>query len=341
MFQGKSADVDVMMIDVIWPGAFARNLVDLEPALGEAARAHVETLVENARIDGRLVAMPWFTDFGLLYYRSDLLEKHGFTKPPETWDELEAQAKKIVEAERATNPSLVGFVWQGKAYEGLTCNALEWVYSHGGGTLVEGKTATVDNPQTLKALTRARGWVGGISPRGVTGYEEEDARNVFQAGNAVFMRNWPYAYALGNDERSAIRGKFDVAPLPHEPGQKSAGTAGGWNLAVSRYSKHPEAAIELVRYLASPEGQRYRALVGSVLPTVVRMQADAAVTAKFPFLDKVRGDMQVVPRPSRTTATRYNEASLAFFQGTSLILSGRDPAVILPQIQTRIARTLE
>jgi trehalose/maltose transport system substrate-binding protein len=341
MFQGQSADIDVMTVDVIWPGAFAQHLVDLEPKLGEAAKGHVPTLVENARIDGHLVAMPWFTDFGILYYRTDLLQKHGFAKPPETWDDLEAQAKKIVEAEKAANASLVGFVWQGKAYEGLTCNALEWVYSHGGGTLVDGKQVTVDNPQVVKALSRARGWIGTISPSGVTGYEEEDARNVFQAGNAVFMRNWPYAYALGNDERSAIKGKFDVAPLPHEPGQKSAGTAGGWNLAVSKYSKSPDAAIELVRYLASPEGQRYRALVGSVVPTVVSMQADPEVTKKMPFLEKVRGALEVVPRPSRTTGTRYNEASIAFFQGASQVLSGREPGPVLKQVQTRMARTLE
>ncbi|UQA56162.1 ABC transporter substrate-binding protein [Polyangium aurulentum] len=341
MFQGQSADVDVMTVDVIWPGAFAQNLVDLGPKLGEAAKGHVQTLIENSTVDGKLVAMPWFTDFGILYYRTDLLQKYGFAKAPETWDELEAQAKKILEGEKATNAALTGFVWQGKAYEGLTCNALEWVYSHGGGTLVDDKKITVNNPQAAKALTRARGWVGGISPAGVTGYTEEEVRNVFQTGNAVFMRNWPYAYALGNDEKSAIKGKFDVAPLPHEPGQKSAGTAGGWNLAVSKYSKSPDAAIELVRYLASPEGQRYRAIVGSVVPTVTAMQADAEVAKKIPFLEKVRGGLEVVPRPSRSTGTRYNEASIAFFQGVSQVLSGKEASAVLPGVEQRMTRTLE
>ncbi len=341
MFQGQSADVDVMTVDVIWPGAFAQNLLDLEPKLGEAAKGHVTTLVDNARVGGHLVAIPWYTDFGILYYRTDLLQKYGFAKPPETWDELEAQAKKIMAGEKATSASLTGFVWQGKAYEGLTCNALEWVYSHGGGTLVDGKKVTVNNPQVAKALSRARGWIGGISPSGVTGYTEEEVRNVFQSGNAVFMRNWPYAYALGNDKKSAIKGKFDVAPLPHEPGQKSAATAGGWNLAVSKYSKSPDAAIELVRYLASPEGQRYRAIVGSVVPTVVAMQADPEVSKKLPFLEKVRGVVEVIPRPSSSTGARYNEASIAFFQGVSQILSGKDPAAILPQIEQRMAKTLE
>jgi trehalose/maltose transport system substrate-binding protein len=339
MFQAESADVDVVMLDVIWPGAFAQHLVDLGPALGEAAKQHIESLVKNNQVDGKLVAIPWYTDFGMLYYRTDLLQKHGFSKPPETWDELEQMAKKIQEGEKAQNPNFTGFVWQGKAYEGLTCNALEWVFSHGGGSIIEDKKATINNPQAIKALTRARGWIGGISPAGVTGYEEEDARNAFQSGNAAFMRNWPYAYSAGNTDKSPIKGKFDVAPLPHEPGQKSAGTVGGWQLGVSKFSKNKEAAIELVRYLAGPDGQKFRAVVGSAIPTIAAVQQDADVIKALPFLAKVK-DVSLVPRPSNPTGARYNEASIAFFQGASEVLQGKDAKAVLPQVEQRLGRVL-
>jgi trehalose/maltose transport system substrate-binding protein len=339
MFQAESADVDVVMLDVIWPGAFAQHLIDLGPKLGDAAKQHVQSLVQNNTVDGKLVAIPWYTDFGMLYYRTDLLQKYGFSKPPETWDELEQMAKKIQEGEKAQNPNFAGFVWQGKAYEGLTCDALEWVFSHGGGAIIEDKKPALNNPGAIKALNRARGWIGGISPAGITGYEEEDARNAFQSGNAVFMRNWPYAYSLGNSDKSPIKGKFDVAPLPHEPGQKSAGTVGGWQLGVSKFSKNQDAAIEFIRYLAGPEGQKFRAVVATHIPTITSVQQDADVVKAMPFLAKVK-DVSLVPRPSNPTGTRYNEASIAFFQGVSQVLQGKDAKEILPQVEQRISRAL-
>ena len=339
LFQGQSADVDVLMLDVIWPGAFGAHLSDLGPKLGEAAKSHIEGIVKNNTVDGKLVAVPWYTDFPMLYYRTDLLQKYGFSKPPETWDELEQQAKKIQDGEKAANPNFNGFVWQGKAYEGLTCNALEWVYSHGGGTLIEDKKVTVNNPQVAKALARARGWIGGISPSGVTGYTEEEARNVFQGGNAAFMRNWPYAYALGNDDKSVIKGKFDVAPLPHEPGQKSGGTIGGWQLGVSKYSKNQDAAIEFIRYQTSPELQKFRAVHGSLIPTIPAVQSDPDVVKALPFLARTK-DITLVARPSAVTGARYNEASIAFFQGVSQVLQGQAPAQVLPQVEQRMDRTL-
>jgi trehalose/maltose transport system substrate-binding protein len=319
LFQGQSADIDVLMVDVIWPSSFADNLIDL---------------------GGKLIAMPWYTDFGMLYYRSDLLQKHGFSKAPETWDELEQMAKKIQEGEKAANPNFTGFVWQGKAYEGLTCDALEWIYSHGGGLILDGKKPALNNPQVIKALTRAKGWIGTISPAGVTSYEEEDARNVFQGGNAAFMRNWPYAYAAGNSADSAIKGKFDVAPLPHEKDQKGGGTIGGWQLGVSKFSKNQDAAIELVRYLTSPEGQKYRARFGSFIPTITSVQTDADVVKALPFMAKL-AEASLIARPSNAAGERYNEVSIAFFQGVAQILQGEDPAKILGQVEQRMERALK
>jgi trehalose/maltose transport system substrate-binding protein len=338
-FQGKSADVDVLMLDVIWPGTFAENLLDLTPKLGEAAKAHATSIVENDTVGGKLVAMPFFTDFPVLYYRTDLLKKYGFEHPPETWDELEQQAKKIVAGEKPQNATFAGFVWQGKAYEGLTCNALEWVYSHGGGQILDGKKPTINNPQTVKALNRAKGWVGTISPAGINSYEEEDARNVFQGGNAAFMRNWPYAYAAGNSDGSLVKGKFDVAPLPHEPGQKSGATIGGWQVGVSKFSKNPDASVEFVRYLTSPEVQKFRAVNGSFLPTIPAVQKDADVVQAIPFIGKAK-DVSLVARPSNGTGDRYNEVSIAFFQGVSQVLQGQDAAKVLPQVEQRIDRAL-
>ncbi len=338
-FAAQSPDIDVMMIDVIWPGAFAPHLLDLSSALSEEARQHYETIIENNTVDGRLVCMPWFGDFGMLYYRTDLLEKYGFTAPPQTWDELEEQARTIIEGERGANPNFTGFVFQGNAYEGLTCDALEWLASTGGGRFIENGQVTINNPQAVAMLNRVRGWVGTIAPPGVTTYQEEESRQVFQGGNAAFMRNWPYAYSLGNAQDSPIRGKFDVAPLPATPPNPHVGTVGGWQLGVSRYSRAPEAAVEFVRYMTSPEVQTYRAVVGSFVPTIPDVSARPEVLAVMPFLETLK-DVVRVTRPSRETGERYNEVSTVIFQSVNQILNGADAAQVLPQAEQRLRRII-
>jgi trehalose/maltose transport system substrate-binding protein len=339
-FQAQSADIDVMMLDVIWPGAFAPHLLDLTAKLGTEAKQHYPGIIENNTVDGKLVAIPWFGDFGMLYYRTDLLQKYGFSAPPTTWDELQTQAQKIMDGEKASNANFTGFVFQGNSYEGLTCDALEWVASNGGGLFVENGKATINNPQAIEILNKAKGWVGTIAPKGVTTYQEEDARNVFQSGNAAFMRNWPYAYAAAKSpdkdgKVSVIADKFDVAPLPHGPNGQSSGTVGGWQLGVSKYSKNQDAAVEFVRYMTSPEVETWRAVVGSYVPTIPSVAENPDVIKAMPFLKNL-ASVQRVTRPSRDTGIDYNEASTAIFQGVNQILKGEDAAAVLPGVEQKL-----
>jgi trehalose/maltose transport system substrate-binding protein len=338
-FQGQSPDLDVMYIDVIWPGALAANLVDLTPKLGDATKDHYPGIVANDMVGGKLVAMPFFSDFGILYYRKDLLQKYNISAPPKTWDELEQQATTIVNGEKGSNPNFTGFVWQGNAYEGLTCDALEWLASSGGGKIVENGKCTINNPQAVAMLNKVKGWIGTIAPRGVTTYQEEDARNAFQSGGAAFMRNWPYAYALGQKDDSPVKGKFDVAGLPAAQGQKPVGTIGGWALAVSKYSKNQDASIEFIRYLSSPEFQTFRAVVGSFVPTIPSVASNPSVQEAEPFLVSA-GDVERVARPSAETGENYNQISTAFFQAINNIENGQDPSSVLPSAQNQIQRLL-
>jgi trehalose/maltose transport system substrate-binding protein len=323
----KSGDVDVFMVDVIWQGILAPHAVDLKKYFKEdEIKAFFPSIIQNNTVGGRLVSIPWFTDAGMLYYRTDLLEKYGYKEPPKTWEELTEMAKKIQDGERkAGKPDFQGFVFQGKASESVTCNALEWIYSYGGGTIVEpDKKVTINNPKAIKALEVAKSWVGTISPLGVTTYGEEDARNIWQAGNAAFMRNWPYAYALGSDPKSAIAGKFDISVLPKGGDDgKNAACLGGWQLMVSAYSKVPDAAADMVKYLVSTAVQKDQALVLSQLPTLPAIYSDADVLAKNPFFKSMLPVLQhTVARPSTVTGADYNQLSTSFFQNVNKVLSG-------------------
>ena len=330
MFEAKSSDVDVFQIDVIWPGDLAEHFVDLyDYGAREVADQHFPAIIQNNTVDGHRIGIPWFTDAGLLYYRTDLLTKYGFSGPPTTWAELTSMAQTIQDGERSGgNPDFWGFVWQGNSYEGLTCDALEWVASFNGGTIVSPEgVVTINNPNAIAAISTAAGWVGTISPNGVTSFGEEEARNMWQAGNAAFMRNWPYAYSLGNAKDSVIAGNFDVSPLPAGPDGKPAATLGGWQLAVSKYSKDPAAAADVALYLASYDEQKIRAIDGSLNPTIMALYQDPDVLAAVPFFGSLYDVFtNAVARPSTATAPNYAAVSRAFYTAVHSVLTGQATA---------------
>lgn len=320
-----NADIDVYTTDVIWAPQLADHLTDLTEATKDIIGGYFPAIVESQTANGKLVALPSFTDAPALYYRKDLLEKYG-KSVPKTWDELAATAKEVMDGERAAgNADMWGFVWQGNAYEGLTCDALEWVKSSGGGQIVEPDgTISINNEKAAAAIDRAKGWVGTISPDGVLAYGEEESRGVWQLGNAVFMRNWPYAYGLGNGADSAVKDKFDVTTLPvGTEGDAPAATLGGWNLAVSKYSPDQDAAIRLVKFLSSPEEQKLRAIEQTNLPTLVATYDDPDVAAKAPIIPLWKDVfLNAVPRPSGPTGLKYNEVSSLFWSAVHDTLSG-------------------
>jgi trehalose/maltose transport system substrate-binding protein len=323
-----STDIDLYQTDVIWAPQLADQFVDLTEAAKDIVGNHFPSIIQSQTVGGKLVALPIFTDAPALYYRKDLLEKYGVAVP-KTWDELTVAAQKIQDGEKAANPDFWGFVWQGNAYEGLTCDALEWVKSFGGGQIVEADgTISINNEKAAKALETAKGWVGTISPEGILAYQEEEARGVWQTGNAAFMRNWPYAYALGNGADSKVKDLFGVTTLPvGAEGDSSAATLGGWNVAVSKYSKHQEAAVSLALWLAGPEVQKMRALNESNLPTIVSLYDDADIAAKAPIIPQWKEVfLNAVPRPSAPTLTKYSEVSAKFFNAVHETLSGNGSA---------------
>ncbi len=340
-----ASDIDVFQIDVVWPGLLASHLIDLKPHVGDAINDHFQAIVENNTVDGQLVAAPWFTDAGVLYYRTDLLEKYG-EQAPQTWEELTRIAQKIQDGERSEgNDKFWGFVWQGRAYEGLTCDALEWVSSYNGGNIVdEDGSITINNPQAITAIDTAAGWVNTITPGGVLNYTEEEARGVFQSGNAAFMRNWPYAWSLAQGDDSPIKGKVGVSALPKggEDG-RHAGTLGGWQLSVSKYSKHPEIAADLVTYLTSRDEQKRRAIKAAYNPTIKSLYEDQEVLEAVPFFGELYDTfVNAVARPSTATGGKYNQVSKEFWDAVHVVLSGQESAAdslaALEKSLTRMSR---
>ncbi len=326
----QSPDIDVFQIDVVWPGLLASHLIDLNSYLPQGLKEQqFPAVIENDTVNGKLVAMPWFIDAGLLYYRKDLLDRYG-ARVPEQWSDLEATAKRVRDAERkAGNTRLWGFVFQARAYEGLTVNALEWIASNGGGTIIDadGKV-TVNNPKAIAAIDQAAGWIGTIAPEGVLTYTEEELRGVFQTGDAVFMRNWPYAWALANAPDSPIKGKVGIAPLPRGGADvKHVAVLGGQELAVSKYSPHPEVAADLVLYLTSAVEQKRRAVEGSFNPTITSLYKDPDILKANPYMGQLAEVFaDTLARPSRIAGNKYNRVSAEFYNAVHATLAGNGNA---------------
>jgi trehalose/maltose transport system substrate-binding protein len=326
LLESRAATPDVYMIDAIWPGILAEHLLDLRPHLGREAGEHFPALVANNTVGGRPVAMPFHANVGILFFRTDLLREYGFHGPPATWDELQAMAAVIQKGERAQGDrDFWGFVWQGAAYEGLTCNALEWQMAEGGGRIVEDDgTVSVDNPRAARAWQRAAGWVGSISPPGVIAYRETDAQSLWRGGQAAFMRSWPNFSGSSTGGGSLVDGRFDITMLPGGPGGRAA-TLGENSLAVSRYTAHPEAAMALVRYLSRPDVQLERFRATSETPTLPSLYEDPVLLKANPYYVPLKQVLLggAISRPSSVTGKRYAEVSSAYARAVHSVLTGR------------------
>lgn len=297
--EGRSATFDVFALDVIWIQEFARAgwLLDLTPSFGADGLADfLPGPVEAATRNERIFAIPWFANAGILYYRKDLLSKYGFA-PPRTFQELSRQAAIILEGEQ--DPDLKGFVWQGKQYEGLICVALEFIHGNGGAAIEDRRSALRDK-NAVDALRFMRDLiaVSRVSPPLVTSADEEATRHVFGAGRAIFMRNWPYALALYEQEGSKVRGKVGVAMLPAFEGSHGAPTLGGWLLGVNRFSAHPDLAGKFAEFLTGQSAQKVLAMKLGFPPARHALYQDAELKKANPAIPPLYEAMRRArPRP--------------------------------------------
>lgn len=292
--------VDVYSIDIIWPSEFAQAgwLLPLDDALSLQERDDFLTgPLAGCTYKDTLWAIPWFTDAGMLYYRSDLLHKSRL-KVPATWDDLLKQASYL-----SKKNNMDGFVWQGQQYEGLVCNFLEILWSCGGELFDKNGYPSLNKPEALEAVRKVKEMFNlKASPLGVLTYKEEETRQLFTSGQAVFMRNWPYAWAISQDtgKGSKVAGKVGMAPMPHCPGGISSSCLGGWNLAVSRFSKNPGLARDFVIFLTSFSNQKSFALKGGRLPTRKSVYKDSEVLQANPhYGDFYDSFVTARPRPVR------------------------------------------
>lgn len=327
--EGGTADFDVFVVDVVWVAEFARAgwIADLSDAFppDRLRRELLAGAADSVIVEGKTYAVPWYTDVGLLYRRIDLAPD-----PPRTYSQLE---DAIASARRA-HPEVQGLLWQGKQYEGLVCNAYEAIWGHGGESLTAGRLA-LDTEPARRGVSYLRALVErGLSPRPVLSAAEEESRRAFQSGRAVFMRNWPYAWAEAQKEGSPVRGRIAVSPLPTESGEPGAGTLGGWQLAVNAHSPPARraAAHALIARLTSLDANAEMAVHYARNPPRRAAYDDPRLREQAPFIASL---LPMVDRGRPRPVTPYYAMLTDVLQSElSAAISGvRSPAEALGRAQ--------
>ena len=320
----RNGNPDVFTQDIIWIAEFAAAKWALtldEYFNAEAMKEYFPGVVQACKWQGKLTALPWFIDSGMLYYRSDLLDGIG-AKPPETWDELIDSAKKLTSSGKAK----FGFLWQAKQAEVLVCDLVSFIGSNGGAILEpDGKTVSVADDAAVESVQLMHDLIrkDQITPEDVMSWDEEPSRRPFTSGEAAFLRNWSYVWKVcQSKEDSSVIDKVGVAPLPHFPGKKSAACLGGYQYGVNASSKNKDAAIEFARWMSSPETQLRFAVQLGLCPTRSAVLDDPKIAQEEPFMQRLKSVF--VGAIGRPVTPKYPQVTLVLQSAVSRALTNGD-----------------
>jgi multiple sugar transport system substrate-binding protein len=342
MFRRGGSEIDVITGDVIWSAEFATipgpgGIEDFSDRfLPRERRQFLDATIEANTYDGRIWAVPSFTDVGLLYYRKDLLDLSGFFCPPKTWDQLKQMALQVKKDSRIR----YGFVFPGAEYEGGVYCGLEYIWTHGGDVLdpQNPRRVIINTPETVKGLTTERSMIeDGVSPQDVASYTEDESVDAFLSGRAVFYRGWPWLLPVfGTRGASLGRDQVDVAPIPAGEGGQSYGCLGGWNLSINAASDaaHQDAAWEFIQFMTSAANQKDLAIRDQLMPTRKVLYDDADVL-RVPIIP--RGKAALDRTRARPTHPRYSKMSAVMAEEFNRCLRGQVPAARAAQnLQRRL-----
>ncbi|RWZ58782.1 ABC transporter substrate-binding protein [Halobacillus fulvus] len=321
MLNAESPEIDVMDLDVIWPAEFAQAgyVLDLDRFIqrdGIETGDYNQGALSAAQFNGKQWAMPKFIDAGMLFYRTDLV---GEDEVPQTWDEL-AESASTLQGEGGTE---FGYLMQAKQYEGLVCNAVEFIAAYGGQILDENGDVAVNTPETVKGIAKLVEIAqSDYVPGNINTFTEVESHTAFIEGQSPYIRNWPYQWNLANDENeSEIVGNVGVAPLP-EGDAGSAAALGGWMTAINAYSENKEEAWEFLKFMTGPEGQKISAIYGGLAPTLPELFEDEEILEANPFFQEEGFQNALESAVSRPVAPNYPEVSEVIQINVSRAIAG-------------------
>jgi len=344
----KEKDPDLFLMDVAWIAQFAASgwLLPLDSCIKkdsfDMARLFGSVVHQVDLYKGEVISLPVYIDCGLLYFRKDLLKKYGCSIP-ETWNDILKCVERIQDEERKNNPNFFGFVWQGAQYEGLVCNFIEFIASNGGNIMDIAGNITVNSNENIQALQFMRDLIHKYQispPNTFTEMREEEVRTFFENGNALFERNWPYAWKLHRSENSLVKEKVGITLLPRFKGGENAAALGGWHIGISWYSDKKDEAWELLKFILSYEIQKKLCLNLSWNPARIDIYDTPDVKEKMPHMKALKKAFEyTVARPN---FPYYPQVSEILQRYVNAAISGKiEPNEALKEAQRGIEKIVE
>ena len=346
VLNAKDPSIDVYLMDVVNPAQYhgAAWLEPLNKLIGEPRATlapYLPAYTTSNVVEGELAAMPAWADAMFLYYRRDLLEKHGQALP-RTWDELATVARTVQAAEKAQgSPALQGLSLQGAPIEGTVCTFLLPYWGQGKAFNDAQGRLTMDRDAAARGLQM---WLGmmdsGVIKRNIAEVRTQDTTNEFKAGQVLFAISWSFGWdRFDNDADSRVRGRVGVMPLPAMAGGRPATCLGGWQWAVSAFSRNKTEAAKLVRFLSSPEASRFYAVRGALLPSHTALYDDAEVLRALPWIAQARDALTTAQ--SRPLSADYPQVSDTIRTATNAVLARtKTPERAAAEIGSRLARVM-
>jgi multiple sugar transport system substrate-binding protein len=331
-----AAGYDVIGTDVVWTSEFAGNGWILElPRDQFPTTGFLKTSLDTGIYFNRLYAIPQMANGALLFYRKDLLTQIGLTEPPTTWAGMAEAGRKVKALPGMASMNTYGGQFQ--KYEGLTCNAAEWINSAGGEFLTADGAPAVNSATSLGGMTALQGYFkDGTIPRDALTWKEEESRVAFMDGKLLFLRNWPYVYSLAEktDGSSKINGKFGITLLPGLTGP-GVSTLGGLNMAIPPTAKNPGTCRDFITWWTAPEQQKIMVQKSSSPPTVEALYTDADLNKEFPYLAPLA--KSIASGRARPKAVKYGDTTLAIQDAVyNIIANGSDPKSTLDKLQQQL-----
>jgi multiple sugar transport system substrate-binding protein len=342
--QAGAAEVDVIAGDVSWPPQFGSQgwLADLSsrfPSSQQAAflRAGLDANTWNGKIYG----VPFYWDDGYLFYRKDLLEKSGYSAPPQTWSELQEMALKVMRDHKLK----YGFTFTGANYEGGTLLGMEFMRTCGANP-IQGNTVAANTPEAIEGLKVQRSMItSGVSPQACAEYMEGMVEGPFIAGDSVFLRNWNYMYGvIGTPSQSKVHpSQVGIAPIPRASSAIApVNVGGGWNLYINAYSKNQDAAWKLIQFMTSPAQQTYTFEKIQYVPTLTSLIDSSALAKLEPFSGPALARSQIqetVAPPKNPFYKDMSTAMAAQFQAN--VLGKVTPEQAAGNVQTKLEQIIK
>jgi len=345
-FQAGSGDIAVIGTDVIWPKQFAPQgwTMDLSDRFSASAQKDfIPVTISVAEYEGGIYSVPWCScpDAGLLYYRKDLLEESGISPPPETWDDLKGMAVQVSEEAGVQN----GFVFQGSNYEGGVCNALEYIWTHGGDVLDENNNVVIDSPEAAAGLATYNSMItSGAAPEAVANWTETESLANFYNGDSVFMRYWPSGYGgLGDTSQTKLkRDQVGVAPIPvDKPGNPTYSCLGGWMMSINANTDIDDDAWTFIEFMTSEQSIKERVIIGGYDPSRKALYDDPEVQKATPVV-KLAKEVLLKSVKSRPVTEYYGDTSLEMAEQFNSALKGDiSPEEAVKTLQKSLSQIME